>query len=86
MKYAMLSSECKANGKFSQIEGYESSVAYRVLATSPVSVAIATKGDQEYESFDVIHFKSADRFWIYSPGEFPGFEDHTRFFYVRKLK
>jgi hypothetical protein len=86
MEYAMASHQCEANGKSSRIEGYETKVSYRVLASSPVSVAIATKAKDGEESFDVLHFENGNKFWLYSPGEPPEYEDHMRLFYVRKQK
>lgn len=84
MKYAMASHQCEANGKSSRIEGYESKASYRVLASSPASIAIATKAKDGEESFDILHFENGNKFWLYSPGEPPEFEEHTRIFYVRK--
>lgn len=84
MKYSMASHRCEANGKSSQIEGYETRATYRVLASSSASVAIATTAADGEESFDVLHFNSNDKFWIYSPGSPPEYEDHMRIFYIRK--
>lgn len=84
MKYAMASHQCEANSKSSRIEGYETKALYRVLASSPTSIAIATKSENGEESFDVLNFENDNKFWLYSPGEPPEFEDHMRFFYVRK--
>ena len=84
MKYAMASHQCEANGKSSSIEGFETKASYSVLASTPASVAIATKAKDGEESFDVLHFENNNKFWLYSPGEPPEFADHMRLFYVRK--